>query len=433
MAAPNYFLTWPTPGSVPERGYTQLTANDLPFSFQAAKGRNKVGARIPTHSSANTFATAGSNFTWSLALALPADVQAVQLVTYNGSASATTAVTGIASSGATKTELLNNAGVWKAATWAGASSHTIPAGSAFLPSVVLSDWITLIKTGSYTATNGLQMTMFYARIMTPLANANVGIGGFSTTIPAWATISDDQIFAWRFQSGDFVTTPTGMTGSSDPSACPLIGLRYMTQTQTVVDVAFFGDSITEGFGCTPRGFAWPHQTSVASMLNGQLMGANNLGLPGATTTQVLASANALLPIYKPQIAFFPMFSPNDSAAPAENTFETWLSNAGQFIYLCNRNGTLPVLWNGVPWTTDGTNTTAQFNLAQDALRQQATIVGQTFGTQFCNFDPALGNGAHPELWNSALLTSDGKHPNNAGNVLMIQPALAAIQTLLPVL
>lgn len=387
--------------------------------------KTSVGTRILTPVHQGGFAQAGANYTWGLHVALPNEFVALRLVLGNGLAVPVTGVTACASSGATAADHVNNSGTWTNATFAGASSITLPAGSSADPSITLSDWIYL---PSVSYSSGNAKSMAYVRCMTPLANANAPLMGLGVSISGWANKADGMLWAWTFQSGDFVTTPAGMTSSADPSAAPIIGVQYLTKTGVVVSNAFFGDSEVGSYLATIPGDSW---CSTATNAAGQKAVCANLGYTGQTTTAILTRAQRYIPLLKPSIAWFPVGSPNDGT-PTASVVNTEYANLMTFVALCRANGCIPIGYTQLPRTTDATNTTSAYTSGQDDLRK--TINNNLLASGLIVVDTAavvsdttaLGTASK---WLSASITVEGLHPNDAGNALLVVPTSATVVAL----
>ena len=371
-----------------------------------------------------SWALSATTYTWHLFAAIPADAIAVQIISINAQAATVAGVTGAVSVGASETELMNNAGAWTAATWGGASSVTMPASTQANPNFTLSDWIPISPvTSTFSSSNGLPLMMCYARIVTPSSNTSVSLAGYTGSSSAWETIADNNIRGVRFQSGDFVATPSGMTGSSNPQNAPVVGIRYLTSTANVVNVMFLGDSIDFGSGATILGNTYGHKACNALSAGNRIYSMNNQGIPGQTTTQFLQRANVVIPQFKPQVVVFRTFSPNDGV-PTQASINNQLSNIRQISELCLQNGAVPIVLQGLPRATDGTNTASYYTAPQDALRVSLNTLHAAGAIIYV--PNGLGNGASPELFASTAYQADGEHPSDAGNDVLKAAISAAI-------
>ena len=289
----------------------------------------------------------------------------------------------------------------------------------------LSDWIPITPaTSTFSSSAGLPLQMCYARIMTPSANASVSLAGYTASSAAWETIADNNVRGVRYQSGDFVASPSGMTSSSNPQNAPVVGIQYMTQSSNVVNVMLLGDSIEYGFGPTISGNSWGHIACNALSAPGRsIYSCNNHGYSGQTTSNILTRALAVIPQFKPNIVIFPAFSPNDGT-PTQAAINTQIYNIRRITDLCLANGAVPIILQGFPKTTDVTNAASSYTAPQDVLR---TTLNSLSATGALIYVPhGLGNGASPELWGSATYQADGIHPNDAGSAIISAAVQAAI-------
>jgi lysophospholipase L1-like esterase len=390
----------------------------------AAKTRGNVGARCVALVNTPSFALSATTYTWSLAIAIPADAIAVQIITINGQAATVAGVTGAVSVGSTKTDMLNNAGTWKNATWAGSSTVGFATATANAPLFNISDWIPITPAAStFSSSAGLPLQMCYARIMTPSSNTSVTLAGYTASSAAWETIADNNVRGVRFQAGDFVASPSGMTGSSNPQNAPVVGIQYMTKSSNVVHVMLLGDSIEYGFGPTIAGNSWGHIACNALSTTGRIYSCNNQGYSGQTTSQILTRAITVIPLFKPQIVIFPAFSPNDGT-PTQAIIDTQIYNIRRITDLCLSNGALPIILQGFPKTTDVNNTTSSYTAPQDAFRTELNALSATGAVVYVPH--TLGNGASPELWGSSTYQIDGTHPGDVGAAIVAPLTQSAI-------
>ena len=384
--------------------------------------KNFIGTRILSAypQDATGFAQGGNPYTWAVQMALPHDFVAVRLVFVNGLAIANNGVTAAASTGGTASDRLNNSGTWVAATFAGAASIDIPArASAADPSVAVSDWIPLVSTAR---ADGGTYRLVYVRAATPGANANVQLLGFALGTSGWNSKADGLIWTPRYQQGDFVASPTGMTASSDPQSSPIAGIQYISKTGILNYIAF-GDSITQSKQTTIPGESWAYRAIRDA---GYTMG--NFGSDGQTTAQYLTRAERVIPALRPTHAFYPIFSPNDGTPTAIKQGEAF-SRALRFVELCRQYGVVPILWTGLPKTTDVTNATASYTSGQDDFRKELNTAFLSIGVTVMDMATAMSDTTAlgtASKWASASYLYDGTHPNDAGHEIMKAVAALAI-------
>lgn len=402
---------------------TGLSVGDVRYPIGPQSARNFVGTRVLIGTGQGGFPQGGANYTWSLQTAIPTDFVAVRLIIGNNLTAAITGVTACASVGGTATDKTNNAGAFVNATFSGASSVTLPAATSTAdPTYTTSDWINL---QSIARVDGGTLPLLYVRCMTPLANANAPLIGLGLAITGWSTKSDGNIWAWRFQSGDYVTTPAGMSGSSDPSGAPIAGVQYLSKTGAVISVAAFGDSITSAYLATVPADSWLHKAVTAYGNGASIL---NFGWSAQNSSQYLVRAQRCIPLLKPTHAFYSVYTANDGAVTAATTAVQY-SRALQFVDLCRQNGTVPILLSGLPQTTSAANTTSSLTVGQDDLRKQLNQSLMNIGVEVVDMAAAMSDQnstGTASKWVSALVSVDGLHPNDTGNDLMATTALGLL-------
>lgn len=385
-----------------------------------------IGTRIVCGTPQGVWAPgANADYTWSTMMALPDSFVAIRLVMMNDSTSTIAGVKACASVGGDATKMVNQGGTFTNFTFSGAATVTLAAGTSTSPAITLSDWLPLASTAR---TDGGSLPLVYVRALTPSTNANsIPLIGLGLAWSGWETKSDGLVFATRFQNADGVGTPANMTeaGATDPSGSPVVGVQYLT-TAGSVSIAFFGDSITSGYTATIPGDSWCHK-AIAGL--GARYSCANLGASGQTTTQCLTRAQVYIPTMRPYMAFFPAFSPNDGTPTAAIT-NTAAANALQFIDLCRQYGTIPVIINGLPKTTDNTNATSSYTNGQDDFRKTLNSSLSGYGVTVVDFATPLSNSTAlgtASKWSAASATVDGTHPSDTGFTSMATIAASTIQ------
>lgn len=405
-----------------------LVADTLSNLVPAVK--NYVGTRIIAHEAQGTYSTAGSNVTWSLQCAVPDDFVALRIVIANHHTADITGVTCCASAGATASDRVNNAGTWTTGTFNnGSSTGTLPlAASTADPTITLSDWISV---KSIARGDGGTYKLAYVRIMTPgAANATIPLHGFGSSMAGWRGKSDGMEWAWNIQTGDFVTTPSGMTGAADPSNCCIIGIQYLTKNGATISNAFFGDSITSGTGATIPGDNWGHRASTSYGIHAS---AANCGIAGQTMAQVLTRAKRYIPLLRPTHVWLPTFSPNGTAISAVVANQQQMQ-VMQVVDLCRQYGASIIFWSGCPRATSSANTASYYSNTDDDFRKKLALSLGAIGITLCDIAAvmsdtnALGTASK---WTSSAATADGIHPSEAGYVTMAAAALATMNQLAP--
>lgn len=391
---------------------------DVSLQASNVQGKYFLGARNITGTGQSAFSTAGLDYTWSLCIALPVGFHAVRPICGNTLTAAITGCTAAASVGGTGSDLLNNAGTWTTATWAGAASGSIPGGGTTAAPVFSTptDWINIEDTPRV---DGGTLKLVYLRVMTPLANASVPLIGpgasFNFDAPA-----DGWIFSHRFQSGNYVATPTGMTGSSNPFGAPICGVQFLSKSE-VRTILFVGDSITHGSSASPLMYSFAHQATVLTSSTSAPAVCANFGANSRTSLEVAIRAESLIPLLKPSIVVMPNGSPNDGT-PTAAVINAKKAAHRRVLAAAVANGVRKmVLHDELPRTTDATNATSSYNVAQDLLRKQnnrensLNVVKVSMAALQDTDSDAVAS-----KWVSASMTADGLHPSAAGHALMAQ-------------
>lgn len=392
--------------------------------------KNYIGTRLMALEAQGTYTTSGSNSTWSLQCAIPDDFVAVRVILANHHTADITGVTVCASSGGTATDRVNNAGTWTTGTFAnGASSGTLPlAASTADPTLTVSDWINV---RSVARADGGTYRLAYVRIMAPgAANAAIPMHGFGSAMTAWRGKSDGMEWAWTIQTGDFVTTPSGMTSASDVHNSPVVGVQYLTKNGATISNAFFGDSITSGTGATIPGDNWGHRASTSY---GVHAAAANCGIAGQTMLQVLTRAKRYIPLLKPTHVWLPTFSPNGTAISAVVANQQYMQIM-QLVDLCRQNGVSIIFWSGCPRATSSANSASYYSNTDDDFRKNLALSLGAIGITLCDIAAAMSDTnalGTASKWTSSGATADGIHPSEAGYVTMAATALATMHQLAP--
>lgn len=193
----------PADGVLKAGGVAVTSASNALIAQRAALGPSAI------RQISNFYATDGNasapGKTYTLKIALPVrDAVAIRLVIASTVAASIAGVRAIASSSASPSEPYNNAGTWTAATFGGASSGTLPSGSAALPSVTRSDWIPVVPVAP---SDGGPRTIYHLRVFIPNTSTSAPVvgTGSSTNFTAW-TDALNQEWICSVNVGDNVTT-----------------------------------------------------------------------------------------------------------------------------------------------------------------------------------------------------------------------------------
>lgn len=392
--------------------------------------KNFIGTRLMALEAQGTYTTSGSNSTWSLQCAVPDDFVAVRVILANHHTADIVGVTCTASSGGTATDRVNNSGTWTTGTFNnGSSTITLPlAASTADPTLTISDWINV---KSVARADGGTLKLAYVRVMVPGAsNAVVPMNGFGSAMTSWQGKSDGMEWSWQLQTGDFVTTPSGMTGASIVHNCCIVGIQYMTKSGATISNAFFGDSITAGTGATIPGDTWGHRATTSY---GTHAGAANCGIAGQTMLQVLTRAKRYIPLLKPTHVWLSTFSPNGTAISAAVSNQQYMQIM-QVVDLCRQNNATIIFWSGCPRATSGANSASYYSISDDDLRKNLAISLSSTGITLCDIAAAMSDTnalGTASKWSSAGATIDGLHPSDTGHGTMATTCLATMNQVAP--
>lgn len=405
-----------------------LVADALSSLYPITK--NYVGTRLMAIEAQGTNATAGSDATWSLQCAVPDDFVAVRLIIANHHTADIVGVTCCASSGATATDRVNNSGTWTTGTFNnGSATGTLPlAASTADPTLTVSDWINV---RSVARGDGGSYKLAYVRIMIPGATNTVApMHGFGSSMASWRGKADGMEWAWTIKTGDFVTTPSGMTSASDVQNCCIVGIQYLTKNGATISNAFFGDSITSGTGATIPGDNWGHRASTSYGIHAA---AANCGIAGQTMLQVLTRAKRYIPLLKPTHVWLPTFSPNGTAISAVVANQQYMQIM-QVVELCRQNGVSIIFWSGCPRATSSANSASYYSNTDDDFRKNLALSLGAIGVTLCDIAAVMSDTnvlGTASKWTSGAATADGIHPSEAGYATMATAALATMHQLAP--
>lgn len=331
----------------------------------------------------------------------------------------------VLSSVADDTAMLNNAGTWVTGTVEALTA--VPLKVALGGSTTsrigytVPDWMQL---SSVDRTDGGTLPLIAIRCYSndTSATALPVYGNGTDDFTNWATRSSRKWFARHF-SGDGVSTPanfTGGTSATPQSQSPIIGFQYQSRG-TVITVCGVGDSITEGRGTyLGEGFMLPAceaiQTATGLAIEYMQAGYSGQSLYGSSGGINGFSARALDILNSeivPDVLVMPVGSPNDEP--------TTLTAAGialqqlgvqSVIAECKRRGVALALWTWMP-----TNYAVDPRGSTDALRAAYNAACLLKYRNICDLatihtGPLDGNSQYTMLY-----TTDGIHPNDAGNTL----------------
>lgn len=227
-----------------------------------------------------------------------------------------------------------------------------------------------------------------------------------------------ELYQYLSYSGDYVTNPAGWTQPASESVTMRIkGFVFRARGSVDANVLMIGDSIDHGLGgggdvvtnnagnTTGWGQLAVNDLNVA----GKKIGCISAGWSGKSSPNFFARGLTLIPIFKPTVCIFPLYTPND-------TTSTWagvqaaIDRANSFIEYCQQNGVIPVVRTPIPYSGSGSEV-LRFKAVQRALKSGVLCID-------VNGDLHDANNSVGGYWKSASYTVDGTHPSASGQLLM---------------
>lgn len=275
----------------------------------------------------------------------PAPFWAMRLRIPNASAAQQLAVTAkvAASSNATDPHNPNADANWTAVTWAGAGNVNTAAaisGAAttdVVPGVVTSD---IIACPSIARTDGSGYLAMCRAYVPSAGNTN------TTSMPSGLNPAD--LTNYDVSSGiiasDRVSTTAGSGWTASTSAFPIIPEFFFSTPVPTILAA--GDSTCQGAdGALGSGGVWGGLRVAARTLQqaGVPVQPINAGASSMTSTAYWTNGKTWVTTFRPSVAFYCPFSPNDSDKYTQAGVNRMLSQMVQWIDHCTQNGVIPGL------------------------------------------------------------------------------------------
>jgi lysophospholipase L1-like esterase len=245
----------------------------------------------------------------------------------------------------------------------------------------------------------------------------------------WADRSDGgRKFWWRHQDGDLIRSEDAFTSSVNQNQSPIWGVQYLSRGK-VVSVAGVGDSITEGRGTFKgEGFVLPALEKLnSSDSNALKYEYANYGWSGQNPSSYSRRAISLLQSdLKPDVIVLPTGSPNPASAGVltQEALSAIRTEQEEMIDSARTNGVVPVLWTWLP-----TNAIVRDYGASDAIRiaYNAELLERDDSLLIVDAAAAVsGPVVNGQVQLAEAATTDGIHPNDAGNAMIssiMEPAL----------
>jgi len=315
-----------------------------------------------------------------------------------------------------KTDLNNSAGTWTLASRSGMGRvYAEIAPGAGRIAYTMTDWINV---SSIPRTDGGTHPLLVVRAFMQATAALPVYGDGIDDFTNWATRTDGRIWVARNQTGLHTSTTTGFTSTTNANQSPIVGIQYLSRGK-VITVCGVGDSITDGRGgYFNEGFIMP-ATEALSDPAGTAYEYMNCGWSGqAMVTFAERAIDILQSEVRPDILVLPAASPNDavSTITAANV-AAFRGQRSRVLAEARRLGVPVVTWTWLP-----VNTATRPWGATDALRTayNAEVLAQAGrGIFVADTAPAVSGvttGSQVQMLGSA--TTDGIHPNPAGNAIL---------------
>ncbi|MEA5404510.1 SGNH/GDSL hydrolase family protein [Arcicella sp. DC2W] len=280
----------------------------------------------------------------------------------------------------------------------------------------LSEWIPI---KSIPRTDGGTLPLLVVRSV--IKGNTLGIpcvGDGSDVFSNWATNPSGRIFISRRQQGDFVSSPTGFSSTTNLNQSAIVGVQYASRGK-VITVMGNGDSITDSRGTyLGQGFIY----SACQELTTPEIAVEyaNCGWSGQSPQEFYNRGFDILQSeIKPDVLVFPSNSPNIGEIMNETIINTSAGLRNALIAECTKKGVIPVMWTMLPVN----NSQKNFG-SSDALRvadnlQLTTLAANSNYVFIADTATALsGTTIDNQVQMLIGSTDDGIHPNDTGNDIL---------------
>jgi hypothetical protein len=379
-----------------------------------------------------TAGPAANDFTFHHTFTFETDMVRIRFPIYNSSAnpmSVKSACVSVSNAyGATiAAQYTPSTALWQSLTFGGATSVTVPPGTATNPTKIWSDWFNI---SSIARTDGGRLQIGMARIVIPTGGF-YSYGAVDTT-PWNSQVGFTNGRSWsvfRYSGDAGVSSPNSFTAAAVFPNTIFQGFEYDTKVPCLT-IAGCGDSIDEGAvdgtnGNFGNGYLWQAVNLLRAQFPTVPIELLDFG--------VFSSASStFLQRYQTQIAsdthfdaiHYSPFTPNDGT-PTQATTDAeciWLARVSESERLAGRN---IILRDGCP------NNALGWTAPQDAFRMtlNAQILASS-GVLTWSANAVLSDGASPARYIVGT-TTDGTHPNELGHGLAAVPCAATIRYLIP--
>jgi lysophospholipase L1-like esterase len=392
------------------------------------------GGRVFNVFSLTNGSTQGTTFEVAMTTAVPFD--AIRIILAGGNTTAVNALSPTIYASATAvgdlTEDTLAAATWTQATFGG-SNDIGGAGQGTLATsasnarrtFTLSD---IIPVASTPRTDGGTYPILVMRaylFQTTGADGNIVLlGNGVQSFANWANHPSGRIWRMTRKIGGWALSgQAGMkvSNSTVTNASPIVGVIYYARGK-VVNVAGFGDSITEGQGTyIGEGFGFPACQTLTAGSSGVAVEWSNMGWSGQSTAQIRQNIIDALAVsaLKFDIAVLPCGSPNDVTTTIDpGLIANMRMRVGHMLAMLQSRGITPVVCTWMP-----TNTSVKTYGSTDKLRRLFNDDFRSWGGRgavIADFDTTLSGSvdANDQTQMKIGTTDDNIHPNDAGNALL---------------
>jgi hypothetical protein len=283
---------------------------------------------------------------------------------------------------------------------------TVNVGDAqqVIPAIAWSDWI---RVSSIPPADGSRFR--YLAVRTFNGAATTSRGASNNAGATWEGVSRGRIISAAQSVGDLTAAAQMTSPSVTTQGIPALIQTYSRRRG--ITIMGVGDSITQGFDTIASNNCWGHVARAILSTPERPITWVNLGHGGSTSINYYRRAIAMLPIVRPHIAAYSVWTPNDTQDNA-NADLAW-SRAMDFVGRCNAQGTRPVLFAPPRWYTGAEG--AAETVRQRILSRIASIRNVS-GLPILEPDIVLGSTR--DSFSQELIYSIGpgnRHPNDFGH------------------
>lgn len=306
---------------------------------------------------------------------------------------------------------------WRTLKVSGSASITLSAGtSVAVPSVTWTDWVPL---QSVPRADGGSGSLINVRLWYQGTVTNYSFCSSVQSLQTASTLNKGFLAQTTFVDADAVVTPSTAMAVTNSFMAPVL-IEFMS-TDILASVGVVGDSLSDSTGSVSDNRSnWNLQACGDLSTREAAVLPVNFACSGTVMDAYWTLAQSYMTVSTPDILVFEAVSPNGagafvpSGAPSLRYKEMALyrNQIYSFLRFCRSNRIVPILMTGCP--NEGYNTSA-WDLERRAF--QAELVNS--GVLVFDSWALLGNGASPELYNSAYKLNS-THPNEAGVVAMAQ-------------